>query len=200
MTGEVLKMINELISIFERLIANKSEKFASHNDEEFLLKWQEVKGILERYKTDIFALCDLEQYNVLRKDPNGSFTDMEAVVNILRAYRNVEGATLKKEDEIKIRNYPPVIADIEFLTNKANRILNYESKYDLVNKQIDVMTQIIDELKNLGEYDYISADIITMIYDYLINEIYISYKDKYVNIGSLIAKHNIEVARKRTLF
>ena len=174
--------------------------FASHNDEEFLLKWQEVKGILERYKTDIFALCDLEQYNVLRKDPNGSFTDMEAVVNILRAYRNVEGATLKKEDEIKIRNYPPVIADIEFLTNKANRILNYESKYDLVNKQIDVMTQIIDELKNLGEYDYISADIITMIYDYLINEIYISYKDKYVNIGSLIAKHNIEVARKRTLF
>ena len=193
-------MIEELISIFEKLIQVKTEKFPDHGEEEFLIKWHEVKDILERYKTDVFALCDLEKYNVLRRNPDNSFTDMEVVVNILRAYNNVPGASLSKEDENKIRNYPPIINDIKFLTEKADRILNYENKYELVTAQINKMREIIEYLKGLGEYDYISADIITMIYDYLIDEIFISYKDKYVNIGSLIAKHNIEVAKKRTLF
>ena len=82
---------------------------------------------------------------------------------------------------------------------KAEKTILYNQKYEQVQLEIKALDFIINELKKLGPEDYIEAELINKIYEYLSQEFYISYHEKFVDIGGLIISHNIETANKRTL-
>ena len=185
-------MIKGLIRLFEKLKENKLAKFSSPNSDSLLERWGIIKQLLEEYKTNIFALCKLAPYLEYNNKRPGY---LSLVANML----NVLGDNIDFEDEQKIRNDANIIAIIAKTEEKADKVFQYNQKYEHVQEEIAVIDHILSELKSLKEDDYIERDLINEIYNYLRQEVYISYQEKFVSIGQLIASHNIEVANKRTL-
>ena len=185
-------MLNELIEIFEKLKQDKNQRFINKADNKEVEKWKKAAKLLDIYENDVSVLSKLQPY--LRseddvKDKNNYFSMLAQMILIM-------DPDLILENETKIRTDQRVINAIEKLKRKINKVLKYEQKGLEVEIEISQLDDIIYELKKLSEFDYIDEELIKKIYSYLKDEIYISYNDKFVIIGSLIAKHNIEVSQK----
>lgn len=192
-------MINGLIEVFERLKNFKQDKFG-HSRVGIIdtpEKLEAIKKALLDYEDNVLALLDIEEYintnDSKRREPNY----LGMLMSFLLYYKN-EKVKMDDLTEQKIRNDEHVI---EALVNLEERVANgVESQitYAPVLKEINDIDTIINCLKGIEQDDYLEPDIIKMIYDYLMTETHISYQEKYINIGKMIAKHNINVNKKRT--
>ena len=198
-------MINGLIEIFERLKASKEEKFTHSrvgaiDTPEKLAK---VKELLSRYNEDVFALCDLESYfyyDLSDNDKRYSKKDppyMYMVITMLLYYKYSNNDKMDKAKEEVIRNDEHVIEALVKLEDRVAKGVESQVTYAPVLREIEELDFIISTLKELDPNDYLEPDIIKLIYDYLMTETHISYQEKYIRIGKMIAKHNIYVNKKR---
>ena len=116
---------------------------------------------------------------------------------MLRIMKN----NITEEDITKIRTDEHVIEEISDLEAKVERAMRFYDKSSVIEREKASLTDIINELtliKENGETDYIDQDLIMMIYDYLLNETHISYRNRFVATGGLIVGYNNQVARRRT--
>ena len=193
-------MIRALIEIFEKLRSTTYEKFShtrvgSLDSEETIKK---VRDLLEEYNKNVLALIDLEPYinknNFHKREP--SYLNM--VISFLMIYKYRPEMKMDEETESRIRNDEHIIEALIELDERLDKGVETSISYEPVQKEIKDLDAIIDSLKEISSLEYLDQPIIKMIYDYLKTETHISYKEKYIEIGTLIAKHNINVEKRRT--
>ncbi len=192
-------MLKGLIEIFEKLKATKLEKFTHTRVGRIdtIEKLEEIKRLLEEYKQNVLALLDLEVYLNTNPTHNKRAVYMNNMMMYLLYYRH-EGTMPSKEKEELIRNDINVIEDLVELEDRVAKGVASNITYEPVLREIEQIDEIITSLNEVDSFDYLAPEIIKRVYDYLMNETHISYQDKYIKIGKLIARYNINTYKKRT--